>query len=205
MRNKFQAPRATSASVPIVWFFGQSAAGKCTLIRNIVSPTVSRQLLEATGVDGLPLEVCEESCDPKLNDNWRRRQEIVPQAILDRLKSPRRAALLIKGQGTDIEAKPDAVFRVLTGATPSCLHRIVFVWCDPNEIFRRWKRRSPYYRRQRESVCRRELEWELEKVNSLRREFPVVCIDASNTEYRIRDWPSVDATSAESRMAEKTR
>ena len=105
------------------------------------------------------------------------------QAITQRAQGlPQRAALLIKGQTLDLnERKPHKIKQKL----PSFRHRIVFVWCEPEQVKARLEKEP------REAPINSEVELRIQlgKVKKLMGEFEVVCINATNTNYNLVDWP----------------
>jgi len=182
----------------ILWFFGQSGAGKATLMRQLRDGNVPPRLTGDLSAHARRVEVCGVSCDTEMNNDWRQRERHLPQLVRRQAEGlPGTAALMIKGQNTDLYPHrwSSGVFRAVTRTTPSCVHRIVFVWCEPGEVYRRWQQRGQkkggdYWRDQSMSSCRQELEDQLKWIGSLRSKFRVVCVDATHADYKVRDWPT---------------
>lgn len=161
----------------ILWFFGQSAAGKAQLIRTIKKEH-PEELLRWLGLGGYYLRVCEPSfCRPG------KRQGLVKN-ISNLIQDTANQALLVKGQLDDLECgRPEEVRRTV----PELEHRIVFVWCDLNELRRRWREERQW------SHCppggfAEALKTQVASLREMEKDFGITCIDATK-EYRVKTWP----------------
>ncbi len=164
----------------IIWFFGQSAAGKETLIRKLVAGE-PKKLIEELELDYYGIKPCEESLSRK--DKARRglvnliTQEA--QGLSDKI------ALLMKGQTVDLYPDARRVHKV-KDSLPSLRHRDVFVWCEVNEVHRRLKiRKWPW------SInnCERELQIQLSLIKQLQPNLETICVDATSNDYGRMDLP----------------
>ncbi len=162
----------------VLWFFGQSAAGKATLVRKIEKEKPA-QLLRLLQIEGYILRVC--------GTGFKRpgtRQELVSD-ICAHVKDGPNVALLVKGQEEDLgNGRPQDARRRL----PTLIHRIVFVRSDPNEVFRRWQKQPGREHWTREGAFR-ELKHQLDFVGVLRKDFNTICVDANDLNCKIMDWP----------------
>ena len=159
----------------LVWFFGQSAAGKARLIRKVEGEK-SAELLKLLRVEEHTLLVCEVGFKRPGT-----RQELVND-ICAQLKDTSNVALLVKGQTDDLLCgRPEEVKRRL----PMLVHRIVFISCHPDEVYRRWQRQPGRETLPREGAPR-ELKNQLDLVSRLANEFEITCIEATTEEYRAR-------------------
>ena len=162
----------------VLWFFGQSAAGKETLVRKIEKERPA-ELLGWLDLDGYIVRVCDTGFVRPGT-----RQGLVDD-ICVQLGNARNTALLVKGQDEDLRNNrpQDARNRL-----PKLVHRIVFVRSDPNEVFRRWQKQTGREHWTREGAFD-ELNRQLDLVGKLRTDFVPICVDATDLNYKIIDWP----------------
>ena len=118
-----------------IWFFGPSAAGKCTLIRAIESDQA--QPLRVQLQLGSAVELCTESLDGGMS------RDRLAAAIVRHHRSG--LAQLIKGRSRDIWDEfpqldvPGQLARLL----PNCQQELLFIWAHPAELSRRCRGRAP--------------------------------------------------------------
>ncbi len=124
----------------VVWIYGASAAGKETFIRKIVSDT-SLKIVSALGWSNKTIIASEESLDwvgqfdgdPKIE---MRKQ--IPDIVTENLKEKENVIILIKGQ--DVDLKENLPLK-LSGQLPDCIHSIVFLKADTEQLYTRVQRK----------------------------------------------------------------
>ena len=118
----------------LIWFFGPSAAGKETLIRDVASDS-KHPIRKQLALQGR-VEICVESLDKEVA------RERIP-GVIGRWRSG--DALLVKGQSRDIwdlGGQPLELPRLIAKKHPQFRQEVVFVWADPRELARRCENRS---------------------------------------------------------------
>ena len=166
-----------------VWFFGPSAVGKQTIIQNLQD---HKNLLRAR----LKLNEKIEVMEPSLEEDRTK--------IMDHILSLREpqivSSVLIKGQGDDLAKK---LPQQLRDRIPSARHRIVFLYCDPKELSRRWQLRweqtnNPIWKDRAPEDCKGEMIGILYQIKKLRSDvFELTCFDNSEGQYKPMDCQSV--------------
>src|SRR5947209_3448031 len=174
-----------------IWFFGPSAAGKCTLIRAIESDQA--QPLRVQLQLGSAVELCTESLDGGMS------RDRLAAAIVRHHRSG--LAQLIKGRSRDIWDEfpqldvPGQLARLL----PNCQQELLFIWAHPAELSRRCRARaeqakdagdegrSAYWSTYSEEVCKREHDQQIDWVSSLG--LPILWVRNEDDQLGIGEQP----------------
>lgn len=116
----------------IVWFFGASRAGKATMIKKIDNNEISINILQKIGIDH-PVFICENSLKIKDGGDSKRREPEMCEWIAE-LVNKGAETILIKGQTVDLR---NNVVRKIRDSFPNYKHEVLFVFCDPDEVYKR--------------------------------------------------------------------
>ncbi len=119
-----------------IWIFGTSCAGKYTLIRSIrANGNFLSQRLNLKN----NIVVCEESLNlvgDRCPTNETRNILLDVLTKIEKSNKP----ILIKGQAVDLYT--NNLPQKLHMSFPNALHRILFLWVDPEKLRERWKHRG---------------------------------------------------------------
>jgi len=159
----------------IVWFFGQSGAGKKTFIEALGRDVGLYDLVAVAP----PIRIIRESIEwvesPEMPEKRKRLLDIIEAAV----KAEPGTSIVVKGQDPDlINELPLHICDRL----PANRHRIVFVTSKGDEVYRRWQlRRWPHER----AAVDRELKGQMEHMRRLAgHDFLISGLDATGPEYR---------------------
>jgi len=170
----------------IIWIFGSSAAGKGTLMRQLLNAT-NKELIKHFNLERYALVGLEESTKWIMqftDDPMAEKRKQFPELLKGLIKPG--SAVLIKGQDVDLEYNTLTIVRKLF---PEATHEVIFLSLPLDDIYSRCIRRSWW----EEGIDSKETlkEWLTEQVSELSKlkGFKITAYDSSNDQYKRTVFP----------------
>ncbi len=172
----------------IVWIYGASAAGKETFIRKIVSDK-SLKIISELGWSNKTIIACEESMewvgqfdgDPKIE---KRKQ--IPYVVIENIKDKENIITLIKGQYVDLEENlPIKLYDLL----PDCLHCIVFLKVDIEQLYIRVQRKIWWKSEDTKEMSEQWLHDQMKLLKNISSRLPITVVNSNNENYHLVELP----------------
>ena len=170
----------------IIWIFGSSAAGKGTLMRQLLNDT-NKELIRHFDLERYTLVGLEESTKWIMqftDDPIAEKRKQFPELLKGLIKPG--SAVLIKGQDVDLEYNTPTIVRELF---PEASHEIIFLSLPLDDIFIRCQRKSWW----EEGIDSKEnlKKWLVDQINEITKlkGFTLKAYDSSTEQYQSTFFP----------------